>query len=820
MFELVPVSDRISKIRERYRETVPRIDTARYRLVTEFYQQNPQLTGILRRARCMKHIFENMPVRIDGDDLIVGALGTTYRSCAIYPEYSLGSLPEEIASGNVTNRKYDPYLINDDDAAYILETAPYWRANSFGSMMKAYTLDGLFAHNNSGTTTHNVDFPSAGPVGHFCTGYTTAIDKGFAAIRDEALAKMSELELSGMPDGTIDQYQFYRAVSLVCDGMIAFTKHYAREAERQLAECTDPVRKAELERMVECLNWVTEKPARTFYEATQALFLYEIALSLEGNLHGMSYGRVDQYLGKYYEADLAAGRITPEEGQEIVDAFMLKTAEMNKFWGDMGELGQTGYTSGQLITIGGVIPETGEDATNEVTFMLLQTLARLSLHEPIALRVHEGMSRELWEAAIVTTRVTGGIPSLESDKVIIPAMMDRGHTLESARNYCAIGCVEPGGTGNEWPACGGTGSASYWNLANALWLAINNGYNPMPIWGMDGTSGANSGEKDGKIGGQVGLPTGYLYEMEDFQEVLDAFKAQVDYFVRWHAAATNNFEYLARQIIPLPVVSATMKGCMEKGADVMFGGAEYNSTGLSGVGIGNVADSLQMIKHLCWDTKRCTTRELYDALINNWEGYEDLHSYIKTEAPHYGNGVPEVDQYAGWASKVFADAVKAQSGPRGRYAPGLYPVTSNIMFGKQTAATPDGRYAQQPLADGISPVQQMDKNGPTAILRSTTTIDHRDFGNGTLLNMKFHPSALSSADGMDKLIDLMETFFFDLDGMEMQINIVSAETLHAAQDRPKEYKDLVVRIAGFSVFFVEMTRAGQNDVISRTELAL
>ncbi|MCF0120602.1 MAG: hypothetical protein HUJ65_03095, partial [Oscillospiraceae bacterium] len=424
----------------------------------------------------------------------------------------------------------------------------------------------------------------------------------------------------------------------------------------------------------------------------------------------------------------------------------------------------------------------------------------------------------LWEAAIQTTKICGGVPSFESDTVIIPSLMDRGLSLESARNYCLIGCVEPGGCGDEWPACGGTGSASYWNMANALWLAINNGYNPMPVWSIH--SFADESDKKALIGGQVGLPTGYLYEMESFEQVLDAFKQQVEFFVKWHVNCTNNFEYVARQEMPLPVVSATMDGCMEKGMDVMFGGARYNSTGLAGVGIGNVADSLQMIKHLCFDTKKCTTRELYDALMANWQGYEDLHAYVKNEAPHYGNGVDEVDQYVTFASDVFADAVNACTGPRGRYSAGLYPVTTNIMFGRQTAATPDGRYAKDPLADGISPVQQMDINGPTAVLVSTTKIDHRKYPNGTLLNMKFSPSCLNGEDGVRKLTDLMKTFFFQLLGMELQINVVSADTLKAAQKNPEEYKNLVVRIAGFSVYFVEMHTAGQNDLISRTELSM
>jgi len=818
MFKHVPMTDRIIKMRARYRDTVPAICTARYRLITEYYMEHPEQTGILKRARVMKHIFDNIPVRIEDDDIIVGAQGTTYRSCAIYPEYTPSTLAQEIRSGNISTRRCDPYTVTEEDAKYICDTEEFWKKNCLGAAVKAYTMEGFFAHNNSGTTTHNVNFASPGPVGHFCTGYHNAIRKGFGAIKAEADENIRKLEEEGVFGTSIDKYNFYRAVSIVSEGMINLTKRYAARAREMMEAETRPERKKELAMMVDTLEWCMEKPARNFMDATQALFMYETCLALEGNMHGMSFGRVDQYLGEYYERDIENGTLTPEYAQEILDTFFLKVAEMNKFWSDAKDLGQPGYTSGQLMTIGGV-NEKGEDATNPVTYMMLQSSGRLVLHDPpVALRVHRGTPAELWEAAIETTKICGGVPSFESDEVIIPSLMDRGLSLESARNYCLIGCVEPAGCGDEWPACGGTGQASYWNMANALWLAINNGYNPMPVFSFHFSD--TSGNPIAEIGGQVGLPTGYLYEMETFEEVLEAFKKQVEFFVKWHVNCTNGFEYVARELMPLPVVSATMDGCMEKGMDVMYGGARYNSTGLAGVGIGNVADSLQMIKHLCFDTKKCTTRELYDALINNWEGYETLRSYIRNEAPHYGNGIPEADEWAGWAADVFADAVNSCTGPRGRYSAGLYPVTTNIMFGRQTAATPDGRAATEPLADGISPVQQMDTNGPTGVLLSTTKIDHRKYPNGTLLNMKFSPSCLSGEDGVKKLIDLMKTFFFELLGMELQINVVSAETLRAAQKNPDEYKNLVVRIAGFSVYFVEMHTAGQNDLISRTELSM
>jgi pyruvate formate-lyase/glycerol dehydratase family glycyl radical enzyme len=810
MYALAPMTERVRKMRARYRDTAPEICIARYRLITEFYMQHPELTGIMKRAENFRYICENIPVRIDEGEVIVGAQSGKYRACALYPENSFEQLLEEVRSGLISDRKVDPYIVSEEDRAYILKTGGFWLKECMSAKADACALDGYFAHSGSGTTMFGVRGQGFAPVGHFCAGYDTAIRRGFAAIKEEADDRAAQLEEDGVYGDGAERYHFYRAVSVVSEGMITLTKRYAALAVRKAADEKEPNRKRELLEMAGTLGWCMEKPCRNFREALQCLYMYQTCLCLDANMHGITFGRVDQYLGDFYENDLRAGRITPEYAQELMDLFYLKVAEMNKFYPDVGGKSVGGYTSGQLMTLGGVKKD-GGDATNAVTYMMLQASGRLLLHDPPqSLRIHKGTPPELWEAAVETTKMAGGVPTFENDDLIIPALTDRGLGLESARNYCLIGCVEPAGTGDDWPACGGTGSQSFWNLAGALWLAINNGINPMPV--------AFGGEKL-TAGHQAGLPTGYLYEMETFEEVLDAFKKQVEYFVKWHISCTNNFEYVARDVLPQPVVSATMDGCMEKGADVMYGGARYNSTGVAGVGIGNVGDSLQMIRHLVFDEKICTARELYDALLHNWRGHEELRRYIKNSAPHYGNGIREADRYAGWAAGVFADAVNAGTGPRGRYSAGLYPVAMNIAFGAMTAATPDGRSSGDPLADGISPVQQMDSNGPTGVLLSVSQIDQSKFPNGTLLNMKFHPTALRGEDGVKKLTDLIRTYF-EMGGMEVQVNVISAETMRDAQRHPEEYRNLIVRVAGFSVYFVELYVEAQNDLISRTELAM
>jgi pyruvate formate-lyase/glycerol dehydratase family glycyl radical enzyme len=805
MYELSPVTDRVAKIREKYRTTRPSICISRYKIVTEFYMENPQLQGILKRAKNFKNICEKLSVLINEDEVIVGWQASKYRACALYPEMSFGWFLDELKAGTIPERDVDPYDIDDKDAEYIFETGDFWRKECLSAKVDEYIPLGYFDAAGSGVTYFSSKNTCTSPVGHFVANFDKAIHKGFGAIKAEAEAKMAELE-GVMFGDSVEKYNFYRAVTLVCDGMITLSKRYGEECTRLASLETDPIRKKELEEMADCLNWIMEKPCRTFHDAIQCMYLYQIGLCLDGQQHGISFGRVDQYLGSFCEADIAADRITHEKAQELLDLFYLKVAEMNKIWPYFATLSGPGYTSGQLMTIGGVTRD-GEDATNAVSFMMLQSAGRLVLHDPPqSLRIHKGTPQELWEAAIETTQIAGGVPTFENDDVIIPALMDRGLPIESARNYCLIGCVEPQSCGDEWACPGGNGTESFFNMLGAFLLAINNGQNPMP-------------GPDGKLGGQVGLPTGYLYEMETFEKVLDATKKQMEYFVNWHISLVNTWEFIASQHMQLPLLSTTIDGCMESGKDVMNGGAKYNSTGNAGIAIGNIADSLAVVKFMVYDKKLISARDLYDAIMKNWEGKEDLRQFILNEAPHYGNDNEYTDVFAKWASDVYGDAVSAATGPRCRYAPGLYPVTAHVLFGMITAASPDGRKAGEPLSDGISPVQQMDKNGPTATLKSVSSINQRKFSNGTLLNMKFHPTALSNESGKSKLISLIQAYF-SLGGMEMQFNIVSGKTLRRAQEKPEEYRDLVVRIAGFSAYFVELYKASQDDIIKRTELNL
>ncbi len=801
------ITPRVSKMRERYRNTVPCVCTARYRLVTEFYTENMQLTGILKRAKNLRNLFAKLPVLVNEDEIIVGEQGTSYRASALYPEINFAWLVDELTNGDPAARESDPYIVSPADKEYILSTSDFWLHNNMSAMTDEYIPRGYRELVGNGSLMYGLKNNSSTPVGHFCANYDKAVTVGFGAIKREAEKKMAELERTGIMGDGNKKYNFYRAVSIVSGGIILWSKRYARECERLAGLEQRPERKKELLEMAECLDWIMENPCRTFHEAMQCIYLYHIAMCLDGQQHGISLGRVDQYLGKFYEADLKAGRITPEKAQEMMDLFYLKLAEPNKMiMYNPATLANPGYTSGFLVTLGGV-DKKGNDATNPVTYMMLQSAGRLVLHSPPqALRIHKKTPDDLWELAIETTKRAGGVPTFENDDVIIPALMKRGLPLESARNYCLIGCVEPAGCGDEWAQPGGTGCESFINLAGCLLLALNDGTNPMPGF-------------DGKIHEHTGLRTGYLYDMTSMGQVLDAVKQQIEYFVRWHVACECTWESVAENNMPLPIVSATFDGCMENGKDVISGGAKYNSTGNSAIGIGNVADALNIIRYMVFDKKLCTARKLYDAFMADWEGYEELYQIVVNEAPHYGNNDSQADEYVRWVAQVYGNAVNAAYGPRGRWSAGLYPVTMNTVLGRGTWATPDGRKRGMPLSDGISPVQGMDKSGPIACLNSVLNFDQSEFGNGTLLNMKFHPTSLSGADGIAKLKAVMETYFAR-GGMEMQLNIVDAKILRDAQEHPENYKDLVVRVAGFSAYFVEVFKDCQDDLIRRTDMNL
>ena len=818
-----PVSDRIARVRKHFKDAEYHsmyCCSERTRILTESYKKNEADYPLLKRAKFFRDLCEQMTVLVEDEELIVGNQGRFFRAVSPYVDWCEDKLFEYVCGDDERFRvawqtQGCRQFMLDEDREYFRSVADFWKNKSLADRATAVMPDCMWDLYNSGALVfgrgHKVGYR---PQGHFCANYDKVVHRGLRSIREEALEKMAALEGHCYgEDG--EKYIFYNSVAIVCEGMLTLSKRYgAKCAEMAAEDRFSPERKAELLQMADSLNWIMENPCRTYWEAMQAINLYMLCLCIDGQNHGVTFGRIDQYAGHFLEDELASGRITIDFAQEIADSFVIKTAEYTRAESPYTDPtpvrhpdGTVSYEhhantieTGQHFSVGG-IKKDGTDACNELTFTLIQCYARLYMYSPsLSVRVHKNLPDRIWKIAIEASSRAGGMPTFENDDVIIPCLLKKGYDPEDANDYCLIGCVEPAGTGNEWPCCGTTGTESFWNYAAAVVLAANNGINPLN-------------------GYQGGPATGYLYEMTCIEDFQKALVEQLKFFLGWHVTCCNIAEYVYRYTYPCPVASATTDGCMESGKDVTYGGAKYNSTGVTCCGIGNVADSIAAIEYLCFDKKICTTRELYDALMANWEGYEELHRIVDNQCPHYGNDDDYVDRYAVWAMDRFCEFINNATGPRGSWRPGTFTMTTNVMFGAQTAATPDGRKSHTPLAEAISPKQGMDINGPTAYLKSAAKLPHVDIGNGDQLNIKFSKTVISNERGAEQVRNLIETYF-ELGGMQVQFNVVSVDELHDAQDKPDDYRNLIVRIAGFSAVFVELPKAVQDDFITRTEHAL
>jgi len=800
MYRFSSIGDRVARLKERYRNTPFTLDAERALIVTDSYKKNKHAPAALKKARSLYDVCEKMTLRIEEEELIIGNIGKHYKGTTMWPENDgMVWLYDELETGVFDAREFqdEPMSFPQEERDLLYTIRDFWRDNCFTAIMDAAMPEGSMSIVDAGVC---MVFPSGMgqmPTGHLSPNYKKVIDKGFGAVRREAQEKLDAMRGRIYGDAA-EKYYFYQSIVIVCDAYILLAKRYAAACLEKASGTGDARRKAELLKMADSLEWISENPARTFYEAVQATFLYQTYLYIDGNFQGLSFGRFDQYTYPCLKAELEAGTITMAEAQEIVDCFWLKVGALYGARVVLVARVTGAYSTFQHLTLGGV-DGNGNDATTPVTFMALEAPARLQLHEPpVSLRVSRKTPDKLFECAFESSRRTGGIPCFQNESLIIEALVEGKHySLEDARDFCIIGCQEIGGSGNDYPATGGVHSLADVNFANVLLLAINNGVNPM-------------------TGRKCAPETGYLYEMAAFDDVLNAVKTQMDYFVDWLLTLNNCSEYVTMRERPIPALSAMLDGCMESGKDCVCGGAKYNSFGVPGTGSATIAESLLAIQYMCYDSKLFTTRQMYDAVTANWVGYEELRQQILNMPHHYGNNDPYADALFKWAMDTFAAAVCRGYSSRGRFRPGLFTASSHVFAGARAWATPDGRVTGESLSDCISPKQGADVNGPTAVLASACCFDHRPFTNGLALNMRFAPVTLESDDSMAKMKNLLHAYF-DMGGMEVQYNIVTSKTLKAAQEDPDTYKNLVVRVAGFSAYFVELHRSLQNDIIARTE---
>ena len=830
----IPKSERITKLVEDLYAKMPEIESARAVLITESYRRTEGEPIIIRRAKAFAHILENLPIVIRDQELIVGSTTIAPRGCQTYPEFSYEWLEDEFDT--VETRSADPFYISEQTKQELKAANAYLKGKTTSELATSYMEpQTLLAMEHNMFTPGNYFYNG---VGHVTVKYGEVLEIGFSGIRAKAEAELAKLSLA---DGDYQKRsRFLEAVMISCDAAVTYARRYAKLALEEAEKCTDPVRKMELLVIAQnCAN-VPEKGANGFYEACQSFWFVQQLLQIESSGHSISPGRFDQYMYPYYKKDLDSGKITRAQAQELMDCIWVKLNDLNKCRDAASAEGFAGYSLFQNLIAGGQNAE-GIDVTNDLSFMSIQASMHVFLPQPsLSVRVWNGTPHEFLIKAAELTRTGIGLPAYYNDEVIIPSLVSRGLTLEDARDYNIIGCVEPQKAGKTE----GWHDAAFFNMCRPLELVFSNG-------------------KD--KGAQVGPETGDVEKMETFEEFFHAYEIQMDYAIKLLVNADNAIDMAHAERCPLPFLSSMVDDCMKRGKSVQEGGAVYNFTGPQGFGVANMADSLYAVKQLVFDEKKVTMKELKQALMLNYGkglaqedlaalasdtvsvmrssgetvGEAEIAAVLKTihalseseevkengerilklieEVPKFGNDIPEVDAFARKVAYTYTKPLLNYRNPRGgMFQAGLYPVSANVPLGAQTGATPDGRLAHTPVADGVSPSAGKDVNGPTAAANSVARLDHYIASNGTLFNQKFHPSALSGRRGLENFAGLIRSYF-DQKGSHMQFNVVSRETLLDAQKHPEQYKHLVVRVAGYSALFTTLSKSLQDDIIRRTE---
>jgi formate C-acetyltransferase len=827
-------SDRIPRLVKNLYEKMPVIESARAMLITESYRETEGQPIIIRRAKAFSHILDHLPIVIREDELIVGSTTLAPRGCQTYPEFSFAWLEDEFDT--VAHRSADPFEISDEVKKQLREVHLYWKGKTTSELALAYmSPETVKAMDHDVFTPGNYFYNG---VGHITVQYEKVLAIGFKGIREEAEIALKKCLLSDGDYAT--RSRFLQAVIISCDAAIRYGKRYADLAAQMAKAETNPVRQQELLHIAKVCKRVPGEGASTFWEACQSFWFVQQLLQIESSGHSISPGRFDQYMYPYYQSDLEAGRMTRLQAQELIDCIWVKLNDLNKCRDATSAEGFAGYSMFQNLVVGGQDKE-GQDVTNDLSFMCITASAHVFLPQPsLSVRVWNGTPYALLQKAASLTKTGIGFPAYYNDEVIIPSLMNRGLTLADARDYDIIGCVEPQKAGKTE----GWHDAAFFNMCRPLEMVFTGGYDR---------------------GELLGVATKPIGEMQSYEEFFQAYQEQMNYFITLLVNADNCIDAAHSALCPLPFESSMVEDCIGRGKSLQEGGAVYNFTGPQGFGVANVGDSLYVVKKLVFEEHKLTLPQLYKAMLLNFgqgldtaslttltlevldglrkqgiavgtkeakQAAAQVSSMQVTEAeqqeleriwemvldvPKYGNDVEEADAFAREAAYTYSKPLQNFRNPRGGvFQAGLYPVSANVPLGAVTGATPDGRLAHMPVADGVSPTAGRDVHGPTATANSVARLDHGIASNGTLLNQKFHPTALSGEQGMHSFIALIRSYF-DQKGSHVQFNVVDRATLLDAQVHPENYQSLVVRVAGYSALFTTLSRSLQDDIIRRTE---
>ena len=783
------MTERIRKLREQSLNAENRISAERALLITEFYQSGMADAEPVpvQRALAFKYILEHKYICVNEGELIVGERGPAPKATPTYPEICIHSLQDL----EILNDRPKVSFKSDETtrAAYRDIIIPYWKGKSNRDRIfqnlpqewkEAYTA-GVFT-----------EFQEQRAPGHTALGIKM-FRTGLLDLKEEIAESLAKTDLVNDPEG-VDKRDELRAMDIVCDAMIRYAERYAERLEELAAEEKDPVRKKELEKMAMICRRVPAHAPTTVHEALQHYWVIHLGVVTELNpWDSFNPGRLDQSLYPLYKKQLEEGTVTQEEVYEMLQSFWVKfnNHPSPPKVGVTAEESNT-YTDFCLINVGGV-KEDGSDGVNEMSYILLDVIREMRLLQPSSMiQVSKKNPDRFIRAAVEIIKTGFGQPSVFNTDALVQEMLRAGKDVRDARNGGCSGCVETGAFGTEAYILTG-----YFNLPKILELTLNDGF-------------------DKRTGKQIGLKTGTATDYRTYEELFAAYKAQVQHFMRIKLTGNNIIERIFMKYMPVPFLSVLIEDCIRNGKDYMCGGARYNSSYVQGVGLGSITDMLTALRYHVYDKKTIAMETMEKALANDFKGFEELQYQLVYHTPKYGNDDDYADEQEVQVFDMYYDVLSGRKSPRGAdYRVNMLPTTCHVYFGKVTGATPDGRNAWKVLSEGISPVQGADTNGPTAVIRSAAKIDHIKTG-GTLLNQKFTPSLLSTEEGCNNLVHLIRAYF-RMDGHHIQFNVVDADTLREAQKHPEDYRDLIVRVAGYSDYFNDLGEDLQNEIICRTE---
>ncbi|MFX1526458.1 MAG: trans-4-hydroxy-L-proline dehydratase [Promethearchaeota archaeon] len=782
------MNQRIERLRSQSREAIPYLSLERASIITEFYQKGTcqKYSAPVARAKLFKYLLDRKKICINEGELIVGERGPEPKATPTYPEVCCHSI-EDLEVLNTRKKisfKVSEEVKNQSEEQII----PFWKEKSIRKKIFAQMDQEWINAYKAGVFT---EFMEQRAPGHTVAG-KNIWKKGFLDFKNEIKKSIEDLDFFNDPIAFNKREQL-RAMNIAADAIISYAKRHS-ELAKQLAEKESNIaRKKELEKICEICSRVPAHAPRTFWEALQHYWFIHLGVIIEFNTwDSFNPGRLDQHLYPFYKNDIAEGILSKEEAIELLQAFWIKfnNQPAPPKVGVTAEESST-YTDFCNINIGG-LKEDGSDGVNELSYLLLDVIEEMRIVQPSSnVQISKKTPDGFLKRALNIIKTGFGQPSIFNTDAIIQELTRQGKTLIDARNGGASGCIESGAFGKEAYILTG-----YFNLVKILEITLNNGLDPL-------------------TSSQIGLRTGDPTSFKSFNEFLDAYNRQIKYFADIKIKANLIIEKLWHQL-PAVFLSIIIEDCIKKGLDYHEGGAKYNTSYIQIVGIGSITDCLTSLKYNIFDKKIFSMKDMMNALKRNFEGYEEIRQKILYKTPKYGNDNDYADSITQQVFNIVYNVINNRPNTRaGLHHINLLPTTVHIYFGKVTGATPDGRKAYMPLSEGISPVQGADINGPTAVLKSAAKIDQFKTG-GTLLNQKFTPQLLSNDSGIEKVAHLIRAYF-NMNGHHIQFNVVTAEMLKAAQNNPEQYKDLIVRVAGYSDYYINLGKDLQDEIIKRTE---